>query len=62
MLRIYLLHIVPSGSGSEKCYPNRPGFHVMLDNGEEGFIDIPSSGRPTLNMVAGGIGDIVSFE
>jgi hypothetical protein len=34
----------------------------MLDNGEEGFIDVPPSGRPTLNMVAGDIGDIVSFE
>jgi len=34
----------------------------MLDNDEEGFIDIPPSGRPTLNMVAGDIRDIISFE
>ena len=41
---------------------DRPGFHVMLDNGEERFIDVPPSGRPTLNMVAGDIGDIVLVE
>ena len=34
----------------------------MLDNGEEGFIDVPPSGRPTLNMVTGNIMDTVSFD
>ena len=34
----------------------------MLDNGEDGFIHVPPSGRPTLHMVTGDIGDIVLFE